>query len=154
MSSDVITKAVATPSRSSPAAALATNGPAAGRPRFLLVDDNDAFLSAMELLLPRLFEADIVASARSGLTALNLLETEEIDLALVDYKMPGLNGLTFIRRARDRRHWLRILPVTFDPGPGLKEDAREYGADGVINKADIQSELRDYLSRWFGCHTR
>jgi two-component system nitrate/nitrite response regulator NarL len=120
----------------------------------MLVDDNDAFLSAMELLLPRLFDVEIVVSARSGQEALDSLARHDIDLALVDYKMPGLNGLTFASRARTDRHWTRILLVTFNPGSSLSELARDSGADGVINKAEIQADLEDYLPRWFGCGGR
>ena len=130
---------------------LAPSRPPHSRPRLMLVDDNDAFLSAMELLLPRLFDIEIVASARSGAEALELLGTTEADLVLVDYKMPGLNGLTFTRRARENQVWARILLVTFNPGPDLAEEARDCGADGIINKAEIQQDLREYLPRWFGC---
>lgn len=125
--------------------------PPQSRPRFLLVDDNDAFLSAMELLLPRLFDIEIVASAQSGAEALEILASTEVDLVIVDYKMPGLNGLTFARRARENQIWTRILLVTFNPDPSLSEDVRDYGADGIINKAEIQRDLQDYLPRWFGC---
>lgn len=121
------------------------------RPRVMLVDDNDAFLSAMELLLPRLFEIEIVASEQTGPGALEKLKDIEVDLVIVDYKMPGLNGLTFARRAREGHIWTRILLVTFNPSPTLEVDARDYGADGVINKAEIQEDLLQYLPRWFGC---
>jgi len=128
--------------------------PPHSRPRLLLVDDNEAFLSAMELLLPRLFDIEIVASAQSGQEALDRLRQTEVDLMIVDYKMPGLNGLTFARRVRENRIWTRILLVTFNPDPALEESARDCGADGVINKADLQADLQHYLPRWFGCQSR
>lgn len=117
----------------------------------MLIDDNDAFLSAMKLLLPRLFDIEIIASVQSGQDALDRLKDIDVDLMIADYKMPGLNGLTFARRARENRIWTRILLVTFNPDPALEECARDCGADGVINKADIQTDLQHYLPRWFGC---
>jgi len=120
----------------------------------MLVDDNDAFLSAMELLLPRLFDIEIVSSEQTGLEALEKLKTTEVDLVIVDYKMPGLNGLTFARRAREAHIWTRLLLVTFNPDPSLEGDARDSGADGVINKAEIQEDLQQYLPCWFGCSGR
>lgn len=120
----------------------------------MLVDDNDAFLSAMALLLPRLFDIEIVASAQSGAEALDMLHSVEVNLVIADYKMPELNGLTLARRARESRFWTRILLVTFNPEISLAENARDAGADGVINKAEIQTDLQYYLLRWFGCKSR
>lgn len=138
------------PESSLPASRLATPEPIHRRPRLMLVDDNDAFLSAMQLLLPRLFDIEIVASAQSGPEALERLATTAVDLVMIDYKMPGLNGLTVARRARENQIRTRILLVTFNPSPALVADARDCGADGIINKAEIQQDLQDYLPRWFG----
>lgn len=139
---------------SRPAPGLSSRRSAQARPRVMLVDDNDAFLSAMELLLPRLFDIEIVASVQSGPDALEKLKELEVDLVIVDYKMPGLNGLTFARRAREAHIWTRLLLVTFNPSPSLEADSRDSGADGVINKAEIQDDLEQYLPRWFGCNSR
>jgi DNA-binding NarL/FixJ family response regulator len=121
------------------------------RPRLMIVDDNDAFLAAMELLLPRIFPIDITFSSIDGRHALTALEAEPVDLVLVDYKMPGFNGLAFTKRARERQLWPRILVVSFNPTNELAISALESGADGLISKADIQEELKRFLSRWYGC---
>lgn len=142
-----------TPGSSLPATACVVRL-AHSRPRLMLVDDNDTFLSAMELLLPRLFDVEIVASTASALEALDRLQSTSVDLVIVDYKMPGLNGLSFVRRARQQHYRARILIVTFSPEPTLEKDARECGADGVINKAEIQAGLKDHLHRCFGCQMR
>ena len=74
------------------------------------------------------------------------------------HELPQVVGitvhLTFARRAREHHIWTRLLLVTFNPGPALEADARDSGADGVINKAEIQDDLEQYLPRWFGCHSR
>ena len=45
--------------------------------------------------------------------ALGILEqSDEIDLLIVDYAMPGMNGLETIRRARQRRPGLKPLLIT------------------------------------------
>jgi DNA-binding NarL/FixJ family response regulator len=123
------------------------------RPRLMIVDDNDAFLAAMELLLPRIFPVEIATSSTDGRHALTALESTPVDLVLVDYKMPGFNGLAFTKRARERQLWPRILVISFNPTEELAKGALESGAAGLISKADIQEELKSYLARWYGCHS-
>jgi CheY-like chemotaxis protein len=54
-----------------------------------------------------------VQTATDGSTALRLLEGRtEIEMLIVDYAMPGMNGLETIRQARQRRPDLKPLLIT------------------------------------------
>jgi DNA-binding response OmpR family regulator len=61
-------------------------------------DDRTARVSLVGLLEAEGFE---VLSAGTGSQADSLLMAEELDVALLDIKMPGLDGLTVLRRARE-----------------------------------------------------
>jgi DNA-binding NtrC family response regulator len=58
------------------------------------------------------------------------LEAEPADLLVVDYKMPELNGIEFIRRAWDLRPGLRVLMIT---AHGTREVIRLATLTGVQN---------------------
>ncbi len=61
-------------------------------------DDRTARVSLVGLLEA---EGFTVLSAETGTQARSLLTSEEPDVALLDIRMPGLDGLTILRRARE-----------------------------------------------------
>jgi CheY-like chemotaxis protein len=83
-------------------------GGAAG---ILLCDDDDEVRRFIGEFLASL--GYDVAVANDGGEALRLLERRgDIDLLIVDYAMPGINGLETIRRARQRLPGLKPLLIT------------------------------------------
>lgn len=84
-------------------------GPSCEKKRILVVDDNAMLLRNMKYLLEEKYE---VAVAASGLQALTSIAKHKPDLVLLDYEMPGMNGvdtLTAIRGDED----MKDLPVIF-----------------------------------------
>ena len=77
----------------------------------LAVDDQSVNLRLLDAVLtPR---GHRVVSASSGAEALSLLETEDVDLVLSDVVLPGKDGLTLARMARER---VPDLPVVLTTG--------------------------------------
>ncbi|KQT86599.1 ATP-binding protein [Methylobacterium sp. Leaf466] len=131
---------------SSPAA-LPIRSPATRRLRVLLAEDNpiNALLAtrALEKLGAR------VVLARDGWEALSLLESpanpevpqgeDRFDLALIDIRMPGLDGLETARRIRAREAAtggprLHVVALTANAGLADERDARDAGFDGFLAK--------------------
>jgi DNA-binding NtrC family response regulator len=80
----------------------------------LIVDDDPAVLTLTEALLDDEYR---VLTAESGRAALELLQSERVDVLGVDYLMPEMNGLEVIKRAA------RISPHTM---PVLITGHRDY----------------------------
>ncbi len=59
-------------------------------PTILVVDDNPEIREIIQILLTD--EGFIIEEAKDGTSALNILQTKEIDLIILDIMMPGLNG--------------------------------------------------------------
>jgi DNA-binding NarL/FixJ family response regulator len=66
-----------------------TSGPI----RLVLVEDNDVFREALELLLGLRFDIEIVGAARDGAEAVELCGRERPEVVLLDYRLPALNGV-------------------------------------------------------------
>lgn len=64
----------------------------------LIVDDERDTRDALDMILRR--EEHEVISVGSGESALDHLNTHEVDLVLSDVKMPGMDGLTLLRRVK------------------------------------------------------
>ncbi|WP_343712886.1 response regulator [Inquilinus sp.] len=102
--------------RTREAAAAPDGGPAAASAtvraaRILVVDDDNAVREITAAMLRELGHR--VLEAGSGGAALELLESEPgIELMVVDFAMPGMNGAELARHARQRRPGLPLLFVT------------------------------------------
>ena len=106
----------------------------------LAVDDQPQNLRLLEaVLVPRGYT---VLTASSGEQALTRLATEDVDLALVDLVMPGIDGHEVCRRIRadERTAFLPIVMITAS-GPQERLRALESGADDFVTKPFDQAEL-------------
>lgn len=102
--------------------------------RILLIEDQGMMRAFFERWLAGLARFDLVATARSGEEALQLLETARPDLALVDYQLPGMDGLAFTQAARQMRPQLRTLIVTSLVDPLTLTRVHESGVEGYLEK--------------------
>lgn len=90
-----------------PDAAIPSGDPAGGHPAprwtVLLVDDEPDILDSIQLLLERSKKGVHVVTASSGPEALRLLGEADFDLLISDFKMPVMDGIEFLGKARELR---------------------------------------------------
>jgi class 3 adenylate cyclase/CheY-like chemotaxis protein len=106
----------------------------------LAVDDQPTNLRLLDAVLtPR---GHRVITASSGAEALELLETEDVDLVLLDILMPEMDGHEVCRRIRSAAA-TEFLPVVMITASGSEQRlaALESGADDFVTKPFDQSEL-------------
>lgn len=105
----------------------------------LIVDDQPDLVESIGMSLESAGYS--VLSAGDGLTALGLLETEDVDLILADIAMPRMNGYQFYERVRENGNWITI-PFLFLTARTMDSDVRygkELGVDDYLTKP-IQPE--------------
>jgi DNA-binding NtrC family response regulator len=117
------------------------------RPAVLVVDDDESFRTLVRDRLRRTGHA--AEGAASGEEALGRLDG--VDVALVDLMMPGMDGLTLLRRLRERRPDLAVILLT---GHGTVESAVEamkLGAADYLQKpcslAEVELRIGQVASR-------
>jgi DNA-binding NtrC family response regulator len=107
--------------------------------KLLIVDDEEQFLNSIaQRLEMRDFE---VAKASRGAAALELARKEKFDLALVDLKMPGIDGKQLLGILKQEHRYLEVVILT---GHGSLESAVEctkLGAFGYLPKPYELDEL-------------
>jgi putative two-component system response regulator len=107
----------------------------------LVADDNQSAREMLEMMLRT--HGYRVFAAADGPQALQILQQETIDLALIDVVMPGESGFAVCRAAKDRPE-TRLMPVVLITGLGRVEDrihGIEAGADDFLNKPVRKEEL-------------
>ena len=108
--------------------------------RLMIVEDQGLVRAFFERWLAGLPRFVLAGSARSGEEALLQLESARPDVALVDFQLPGMDGLEFVRAARQVRPQLRALVVTSLVDPLALTRVREAGVEGYLEK-DASPEL-------------
>jgi DNA-binding NarL/FixJ family response regulator len=123
--------------------------PAVGEPRrtrVLLVDDQELFLETAKAVLAADARIDVVGVARDGAAAIELAETLEPDLVLMDIVMPGIDGVEATRAIRDRCPGARVVMLTGRSSRSEEEGSGEAGAIGYLRKDELSSpRLADSL---------
>ena len=82
--------------------------------------------------------------------ALEHLGAQAADLIVVDYKMPELNGLDFIRRAWEVRPEARVVMITAHGTREVLSKASESGVQSIVLKPFTPNELVEGVAKAFG----
>ena len=116
--------------------------------RALVIDDSKAIRIVLRKLLRELgFEVVEAADGREALQRLNG-PMGPFDLALVDWNMPEMNGLEFVREVRGQggHDYLTMVMVTTETESGQVVRALAAGANEYIMKPFSRDVLLDKLS--------
>ncbi len=107
--------------------------------RILVVDDEPPIMALCLKILGRLGHE--VEGVTAGEEALSKLVGKPVDLLVVDYKMPGVNGFEVVRRARVLQPGLKVVLIT---GHGTREvigEAMDDKIEGILVKPFTPDEL-------------
>ena len=101
-------------------------------PSILVVDDEvDTCRNLSDILTDLGYSVDV---AHEGLTALEMVRQKPYDVALLDFKMPGMDGLTLYREIKKLRAGTVAIVVTAYAGGETKAEALAAGAWQVLSK--------------------
>jgi DNA-binding NarL/FixJ family response regulator len=117
----------------------------------LIVDDHPLVCSALEGMLKTAFEPCELIQAHSAAEALQTVrELDDIDLVLLDLKLPDVEGFQGLMQLRREAPKIPILVLSGMEDARLVQTARSYGALGYVNKkassAEIVAAVRDVLA--------
>ncbi len=115
--------------------------------RFLIVEDDNA----VREMMCELFTAEgyIVLTAMDGNEALRILSTENVQVMLLDLKLPDMDGLTLCRKIRDFNPVACIYAMTAYTSLFELADAREAGFDDFFVKPVDINLLRKVIADSF-----
>ena len=111
--------------------------------KLLIVDDEVDFLEALgERLEMRDF---LVRTVSTGAEALELCGTEKFDLALIDLKMPGMDGQELLSRIKAEHRFLEVIILTGHGSLGSAVECAKLGAFSYLPKPYQLDELLKVL---------
>ena len=115
--------------------------------KILLVDDHQMFLDGLTAILQRFENISQVQSVNNGHAALRLLKKEDFDVALIDLRLPVLDGFGVLQAAFELGILTAIIVVTASNAPDDVARAKKLGAMGYISKAASSAQILDTIVR-------
>ncbi|OOR91100.1 two-component system response regulator NarL [Moraxella caviae] len=107
--------------------------------RLLLVDDHPMLRHGMADLLSLEMDIEVAGEAGNGKEALVFLETQEVDLIVLDHNMPVMNGIETLKKIRELGIGGKVLLFTVSDNLKDVQEALELGVDGYLLK-DMEPE--------------
>ncbi len=116
--------------------------------RILVADDEESMRWVLSKALRKKgFTVDL---ARDGDEALRLIRSESYDLAILDIKMPGINGLDLLDKVRELKSELLVVIMTAEAGMKNAVEAMKRGAYDYLTKPfdlDMMDAIVEKASR-------
>jgi DNA-binding NarL/FixJ family response regulator len=121
----------------------------------LIVDDERLIREGFRSLLALANDIEVMGAAANGVEALAFLDSRAVDVALIDIRMPRMDGLDLLKRLQTRETAPACLVLTTFNDSELLLDAARHGAHGFLSKdvslEELVAAIRAIASgaRWF-----
>jgi DNA-binding NarL/FixJ family response regulator len=113
----------------------------------VLVEDNDVFRDALELLLGLRSELNVIASVADGTDAARVVGELCPDVVLMDYRLPGLDGVQATRAVLAACPDTAVVCLTAEATAREREALMEAGAVGCLEKDEGLDAIVEAIRR-------
>jgi DNA-binding NtrC family response regulator len=118
--------------------------------KMLVVDDDEVFLQAMETFLRLKLPTVQIDVSISGHEALRLIQADGYRLIIADWRMPGMDGVTFLKVAKEGSPRVPVILLTGQHDEAMVRSAKSNGAYAVLHKPIERDELFRHIAQALG----
>jgi DNA-binding NarL/FixJ family response regulator len=115
--------------------------------RILLVEDNHVFREALELLLGMRADVEVVAAIADGADAVAACDTYRPDVVLMDYRLPGMDGVQATIAVKEAHPGIAVVCLTASANSREIEALYEAGATACLTKDQELDVIVDAVTR-------
>lgn len=109
--------------------------------RVVVGDDHPLFREGVVRALSLSGSVSVVGEADDGLAALELIKAQRPEVALLDYRMPGMDGAQVAAAVRTQELPTRVLLLSAHDEPAIVYQALQQGAAGFMLKDSTRTEI-------------
>jgi DNA-binding NarL/FixJ family response regulator len=113
--------------------------------RVALVEDNKVFREALELLLGLRSDVEVVASVEHGNDIVSLCRRHEPDVVVIDYRLPGVDGVQATAALRQECPDVAVVCLTASANPREMEALEQAGVVACLSKDEELDEIVDAI---------
>lgn len=121
--------------------------PGDGRMKLALVDDQVLVLRGLAELLSNVEDFEVVLQLTSGRALLEALPKSEVDVVVMDIRMPGLSGIETLAALQERGDRRPVLMLTTFDDEALFTEATQAGARGFMLKDSRPEDLEQAIRK-------
>ena len=119
--------------------------------KVLIADDNSFIREGMKIILSSFDEFEVVATVGDGAEAVDYCRVNDVDVALLDVRMPNMNGVEATRLLTEQTKAKPLILTTFDDDEYILEAVRS-GARGYLLKNNDPERIRDAIKSVYNNH--
>ncbi len=108
----------------------------------IIVDDHQLFREGLKFILNEMDGIDIIGEAGNGTEFLHLIEAYKPDLAIIDIRMPGMDGIEATRKALELYPDIKIMIISMFGEERYYTSLSDMGVKGFILKDSDNEELK------------
>ena len=112
--------------------------------KILIADDHPFTLQGTKSFVES-YGYKVQDTCSNGISALNLIQLHQPDVAILDINMPGLDGLDVAKKVQQTKLKTKVVLLTMHKEMTIYKKANEYGIYGYILKEHAQTELEKCL---------
>jgi DNA-binding NarL/FixJ family response regulator len=106
-----------------------------------IVDDNETVRGSLKIAFELFNDIEVMGEGGTGAEAIEICREAEIDVLLLDLRMPGMDGITVIHILHETLPHIRIVVLSSTTNPHLIQEALQAGASTFISKYAPLDEL-------------
>jgi DNA-binding NarL/FixJ family response regulator len=119
--------------------------------KVVIADDSSLWRDRIKSSLYGNNNISVVGEAVNGIEALELIRKLHPDLAIIDIRMPEINGIQVLKKTRELKLNVKVCILTNYPYPQYRKRCLEAGADYFLSKTEdfenIKIVITDMLKR-------
>ena len=116
--------------------------------KVIIADDNSFIREGLKIILSTYEEFEVLDTVNDGNEAVNFCLKHEVDIALLDVRMPNMNGVEATKLITEQTNTKPIILTTFDDDEYIL-DAIKNGAKGYLLKNNDPEQIRDAMKSVF-----
>lgn len=104
--------------------------------KIVIADDSSLWRDRIKSALIGSDGLSMIYEARNGVEAMQLIRQKEADLAILDIRMPEMNGIEVLMKIRELKIKIKVCILTSYPYPQYKKRCMEEGANYFLSKTE------------------
>lgn len=113
--------------------------------KVLLVDDEQLIRGGLKILLSEFDQLEIVGEAKNGQEAVDFCHHNEVDVVLMDIRMPEVNGIKGTEMIKEQLPQIKVLVLTTFQDTEYISQTMQLGASGYLLKDSSPTEIYESI---------